>query len=127
MKRPEVRISFDDISERSLFASYAKAKGVSLSALAKIALVQYVAKYPLRRSQLAQAVSLYVNDLQDAKSVQSSAAGANLGGFTAEEIVKYKRSVAQVGRPITPEEFKAAQGVLNEQLRRALPDVDDGR
>lgn len=53
MSRPEVRISFDTEEEREDRAAYAKGKGLTLSALTKFALVQYIAVHPLSEAQRA--------------------------------------------------------------------------
>lgn len=42
----DVRFSFSDEAEKTEYEAYAKAKGMTLSALAKAALFQYKARYP---------------------------------------------------------------------------------
>jgi hypothetical protein len=79
MKNDDVRFSFTDKAERELHRAYAKGKGISLSALASLALHQYESKYPLRAPQLAIAVSEYVKAMSDAKTVQSHAIGMKSG------------------------------------------------
>lgn len=43
-----IKISIPDPEEKAAFEQYAAAKGMSLSGLAKMALYQYRAKYPLK-------------------------------------------------------------------------------
>ncbi len=71
MSRREVRFSFDTENERDLYAAYAAAKGLTLSALAKMALFQYTQRFDLRPNQLAVAVKSYVTTLSDAAQARS--------------------------------------------------------
>jgi hypothetical protein len=49
-----VSFSFDTEEERAEFAEYARQKGTTLSALAKMALYQYRAKYPHKGTRKRQ-------------------------------------------------------------------------
>lgn len=71
MSRREVRFSFATEAERDLYAAYAAGKGLTLSALAKMALFQYVQRFDLKPNQLALAVKSYVNALSDATWARS--------------------------------------------------------
>jgi len=53
MKGADVGFSFDSREERERHRAYAKAKGLTLPALAKFALIQYESKYPLSEAQIA--------------------------------------------------------------------------
>ena len=46
-----VSFSFDNPEEKQRFTEYARSKGMTLSALVKMALYQYRAKYPHKRGQ----------------------------------------------------------------------------
>jgi len=46
-----VSFSFDDPEEKRRFTEYARSKGMTLSALVKMALYQYRAKYPHREAR----------------------------------------------------------------------------
>jgi hypothetical protein len=66
-----VRFSFDGEEERELFDIYARAKGFTLSSLAKFAIYQYRAKYPLKGHELDGIDESVRSVLSDAVTVQS--------------------------------------------------------
>jgi len=59
-----ISFSFKTEDEKQEFIDYADGKGMTLSALAKMALFQYKAKYPLKRCQTH-------NKETEARTVQS--------------------------------------------------------
>jgi hypothetical protein len=68
------------MEELRLHKAYAHGKGISLSAMAKLALIQYEQRNPLKPLQLAEAVSKYVQTMEGLKAVQPQTLGANSGG-----------------------------------------------
>ncbi len=65
-----VRFSFDTDEERDDFVHYANQKGMSLSALAKMALYQYRAKYPQKEAKNDVTVVFDGVHYPDEKTVQ---------------------------------------------------------
>jgi hypothetical protein len=74
-----VSFSFATEEERAEFTEYARQKGMTLSALAKMAIYQYRAKYPAKCGKKELFVPYSENKDETSKTVRPYAHGANEG------------------------------------------------
>lgn len=70
-----VSFSFDTEIEKQHFAEYARSKGMTLSALVKMAVYQYRAKYPCRGTKNGGVAKDCGEGIIGAKTVQPQAVG----------------------------------------------------
>ena len=70
-----VSFSFDTEEEKAAFVKYAHEKGMKLSALAKMAMYQYRAKYPLKTVRNEGMCHSCEKDDNASKSVQRQSVG----------------------------------------------------
>jgi hypothetical protein len=75
-----VSFSFDTVEEKADYENYARQKLMSLSALAKMALGQYRAKYPHKREQDGGAAKEPEEGYVASKTVQPARVGNNGDG-----------------------------------------------
>ena len=75
-----VSFSFDTSEEKQHFIEYARSKGMTLSALVKMAVYQYRAKYPHKREQKGGVAKEPKEGYDALKTVQPARVGDNGDG-----------------------------------------------